>query len=163
MNTLGKKAWNHGLASDPMTRFAPKVERVESGCWIWRAARLSAGYGLFYWNKKYGRAHIYSFETFRFKVPEGLELDHLCRNPLCVNPFHLEAVTHRINMLRGSGAAARNAKKTHCPRGHPYSPENTIPHIVRGKYIGRVCKICKHAYDKQYNAKYQAARKQAAR
>lgn len=79
-------------------------------------------------------AHRVAYEEIMGPVPEGLELDHLCRTRSCVNPSHLEPVTHRENMNRGDVATRR---KTHCPKGHPYDEENT------GIYNGyRNCRAC---------------------
>jgi hypothetical protein len=71
------------------------------------------------------RAYRITYETLVGPVPNGLELDHLCRVRACVNPGHLEPVTHRVNTLRGETVAARNARATHCPAGHPYDEVNT--------------------------------------
>jgi hypothetical protein len=76
-------------------------------------------------------------------VPEGLELDHLCRVRGCVNPKHLEPVTHRENLMRGESWSAVNARKTHCPEGHPYDETNTY---IDGKGRRR-CRECARAYD----------------
>jgi len=78
-----------------------------------------------------------------------LEIDHLCRVRCCVNPDHLEAVTHRENILRGNTFAAVNAAKTHCPKGHEYTPENTRIH-TGGR---RQCIACSRAYDRARYAK----------
>jgi len=83
-------------------------------------------------------AHIVSYEHYRWLVPLGLELDHLCRVRRCVNPEHLEEVTHQTNVLRGEGVAAINAAKTHCPQGHPYDEKNTL--VWMGE---RLCKACR--------------------
>lgn len=80
-------------------------------------------------------AHVASWELARGPVPEGLELDHLCRNTRCVNPGHLEPVTHAENMRRGENA---NGAKTHCAQGHPYDEANTRL-LARG---GRACRAC---------------------
>lgn len=83
------------------------------------------GYGQFMHNYKNNRAHRISYEIHIGKIPETLVLDHLCRNPNCVNPHHLEAVTQGENTTRGNSISNINIIKTHCPRGHPYSKENT--------------------------------------
>jgi hypothetical protein len=90
----------------------------ENDCWIWQGAK-NKGYGLVMYQRRHWRVHRLLYEAAKGAVPPGYHLDHLCRNPSCVNPDHLEAVTARENILRGVGASARNAKKTHCPQGHP--------------------------------------------
>lgn len=92
-----------------------------SGCWLWLGAISKKGYATL--NTGGGRTplvHKFLYEQKFGCVPAGLELDHLCRVRCCVNPFHLEPVTHAENMRRGSQATA-----THCKRGHEFSPENT--------------------------------------
>ena len=132
------------LSSNEVDRFMAKV-RVdhESGCWIWIAARWPDGYGAFRSGDRKVRAHRWSYVHHKGPIPDGLILDHLCRNPSCVNPYHLEAVTHQTNTLRGIGPAAIHAKKTHCDHGHEFTPENTY----RGKF-GRSCRRCQaDSYD----------------
>lgn len=70
-------------------------------------------------------AHRFSYIIHKGEIPPKLVIDHLCRNTLCVNPDHLEAVTHKENLLRGIGPTSINAKKTHCIHGHEYTPQNT--------------------------------------
>ncbi len=107
-------------------------------CWTWMGAKSSFGHGVFNFGDRVGRAHRFSYGLRFGEIPPGRELDHLCRNPSCVNPAHLEPVTHRVNMLRGTNVASRNAAATHCPKGHPYTPENTGP--TSGG--GRRCRTC---------------------
>lgn len=95
------------------------------------------GYGNF-WNDKYTSAHRFSYEFANGPVPDGLQLDHLCRNRLCVNPGHIEPVTQRVNMLRGISPAAENARKTHCMNGHPLIGTN----LVLRKSGSRGCRHC---------------------
>ena len=109
--------------------FEKKTTRLDNGCWEWTGAKNPAGYGLFWSGGRLRSAHIVAYEQINGTVPEGLELDHLCHNPSCVNPDHLEAVTHSINLLRGVnvGHWLSNIQKgkTNCPHGHPYDLENT--------------------------------------
>lgn len=119
-------------------RFWSKVEKTNS-CWNWTASDRGEGYGCFGFKGKIEQSHRLSYEDSKGKIPEGLQIDHLCRNRKCVNPDHLEAVTHRENTLRGNNFIAQNAKKTHCIHGHPFNEENTI---IRKNQKGRDCKQC---------------------
>ncbi|MBO0885095.1 MAG: HNH endonuclease [Mycobacterium sp.] len=88
-------------------------------------------------------AHRIAYTWLVGPIPEGFDLDHLCRVRSCVNPAHLEPVPRRTNLLRGRTIPAANAAKTHCPHGHPYDDTNT----VRNK-TGRLCLACRRARDK---------------
>lgn len=111
----------------------------ENGCWEWTGPPGAQGYGYITVARRRMSAHLYVWETYRGPVAPGLELDHLCRNRMCVRPDHLEPVTRRENILRGIGPAAQHARKTHCPQGHPYSEANTY-HFANGPR--RRCRIC---------------------
>lgn len=104
-------------------RFWPKVNKAAADeCWLWTGSSKSDGYGnIGGGHGKNISAHRASYELARGPIPAGLEIDHLCRNRLCVNPAHLEAVTKRVNGLRGFSPAAQNKRKTHCPKGHEYT------------------------------------------
>lgn len=132
--------------TDPLVRFMAKVKvsrtRFHNGtpCWEWTGYRTANGYGQFFVERIRGAnrnrvmsAHQWAYTHYIGPVPEGLELDHLCRNPACCNPVHLEPVTHLVNMQRG-----RKANETHCPSGHPYDTENTYISPSGGRY----CKEC---------------------
>lgn len=126
------------------------VEKQENGCWIWTAALNNHGYGTTVGvDKRHAYAHRLSYELHVGPIPDGMSLDHLCRTPACVNPDHLEPVTQRENVLRGRGPFARNAAKTHCIRGHAYTPENTY---YRRDRIGRMCRECNRLRDRRRSA-----------
>ncbi len=117
---------------------------LPNGCWQWIGSLNKDGYGKmgFRINGVYvtKRAHIVSYEHFRGPVPDGCELDHECRFRPCINPAHLEPVTHLENMRRGV-----HAMKTECVRGHTFTPENTYvnPNLPNSRY----CRECKSLRD----------------
>lgn len=128
-------------------RFWRKVEKTDT-CWLWRASLSHNGYGAFQYDGRPRPAHRYSYELLVGPIPEGLEIDHLCRVRHCVNPDHLEAVTHLENVRRGVYAEMPvltriNAEKTHCKRGHPLSGDNLIVREnARSGKIRRQCRTC---------------------
>lgn len=131
-------------------------ERVSIGgpddCWPWLGVRTYNGYGRFKLTARKSpvRAHRLAYEEMVGPIPEGLVIDHLCRNRLCVNPDHLEPVTNRENLLRGEGIAAINAAKTHCVKGHPFDEVNTYIEPSNGK---RKCRTCRRADGRCYRAR----------
>ena len=132
--------------TDPLGRLMSLVREQDDGCWRWVGPRGTT-HGLTYGQAKYygedGKArsigaHRLAWMLLRGPIPDGLQIDHLCRFTMCVNPDHLEPVTARENILRGVGTAALNAVKTHCIRGHEFTAENTLNNGP-GK---RACREC---------------------
>ena len=133
-------------------RFRRFIGQPDSnGCWPWLGAiKKKSRYGTFgllvkpgEW-KKTALAHRVSYVLFVGPIPDGLELDHTCRNRACVNPAHLEPATHKVNCLRGISPWANNARKTTCPKGHPLSGEN-LKFDKAGDRVLRRCRICANA------------------
>lgn len=134
-------------------RFWSKVEVSQdpSACWPWKASLMSSGYGQFGIKNAHGRhrmqpAHRVAYELTVGIIPEGLVIDHLCRNRRCVRPAHLEAVTMAENLRRGEGASGVNARKTACHQGHPFDHDNTY----RRPDGGRECRTCAAARARIY-------------
>lgn len=131
--------------------FLSHIDKTEN-CWTWTGAKAvkNARHTPVYYGEyaiRFPRiekyyAHRFSYEFFKGPIPDGFQIDHVCKNTLCVNPDHLEAVTPKTNVLRGNTIAAKNKTKTHCPKGHPYDIKNT--YIVRkyGREM-RECRICR--------------------
>lgn len=111
--------------SDIRQKTAALIRIDENGCWIWQGKPDAHGYGNMEWRCLRDKAHRWAYRAFMGPIPADLELDHLCRIKTCVNPEHLEAVTHRENILRGTSPSAINAKKTRCKHGHDLAPGNT--------------------------------------
>lgn len=122
-----------------LQRFWDKV-LFTSDCWEWIAGKDKDGYGIFKLDKKVIKAYKYSYELYNGKISHNLEMDHICENRKCVNPAHLQAVSHQEN-CKHSQNYCRN--KTHCPLGHEYTQENTYYKIIKNKYKVRNCRECK--------------------
>lgn len=128
-----------------------------SGCWLWLKATDKDGYGLFKIGSRSNksrrmiRAHRWAYETFREQISEGLQIDHLCRNPSCVNPSHCEPVTPLVNTRRGW-----RANKRQCKHGHPLEGTN----LYRGPDGRRACRICRKrwAYEHGLRTNWSAQR-----
>lgn len=118
------------------------VADPETGCLNWTGPVVHNGYGQIGYQenkqKRLVRVHRLAYELAKGPIPEGMQIDHLCRNRRCCNPAHLEAVTPKVNTLRGNSPSAQHARKTHCPKGHPYNEANT--RLSRGK---RYCWLCR--------------------
>lgn len=123
-------------------------------CWEWTGS-TNRGYGVTSvvvdgrWRNR--KAHRVAWQQLRGEIPEGLVLDHLCRNTWCVNPDHLEPVTLVENIRRGIGMGPRNAQKTHCKKGHEFTPENTRSRGGRPEW--RLCRACAREESARYYAK----------
>lgn len=128
------------------SRFLTKMLVTVDGCWEWEGRVNEKGYAMYDVPGRAVKAHRYTYELLVGPIPEGLELDHLCRVRACVNPAHLEPVTHQENMRRGA-----HALKTHCPHGHTYTGENLR---VRSHDNGRSCRTCDRASVKRSRVAY---------
>lgn len=135
---------------DPAARFWPKVAKSD-GCWLWTGSKTKLGYGMFsidWRSNSRAMAHRWAWENANGPIPDGLQLDHLCRNPSCVRPEHLEPVTAAENIRRGLAPALSGKyqlRKTHCPQGHPYAGDNLVRSGNR-----RVCRICRNANNRKH-------------
>lgn len=119
-----------------------RILRLPGPCWVWTGAKNPRGYGNIGYQGKTYKAHRFVYERLVGPIPEGMTLDHLCFNSLCVNPEHLEPCTNAENNRRGTSLSAMRARQTHCVRGHEFTPDNTYIRPGRG---GRRCKTCDRA------------------
>ena len=128
--------------------------RFGSGCWKWTGSndKYTQPYGMTWDGQKVVRAHRLMYEIANGPIPDGLVLDHLCKNTLCVRPSHLEAVTLTENVMRGDAYGPRAVRTNRCKRGHEFTPENT-----RTDKLGRrTCRTCTQAYQREYGKKRRA-------
>ncbi len=132
---LAVRFWKHVNKDGPLPDFAPHLGK----CWLWLGSKSDRGYGLIQGDseRRLVGAHRASYELAGGKIPDGLDIDHLCRVRHCVNPAHLEPVTRQVNARRGAVGM-----KTACVHGHPYDEANT--RMYHGVRVCRACNQLRH-------------------
>lgn len=139
-----------------LTRFWAKVPIKGIGCWLWTGCRTPKGYGQIRLTKtgptrpKIIAAHRLSYNVHVGEIPAGLEIDHICRNRLCVNPAHLRTVTRRDNVINSDGPSAQNLRKTSCRKGHAFDRVDKRGH--------RICMTCNRETRRAYKRRRRAER-----
>lgn len=138
-----------------MQRWASKVVLPSdpNGCWLWKSSIWGKGYASLARNGRKTSGHKYAYERFVGPVPEGMELDHLCGVRNCVNPAHLEAVTHLENIRRSV-----SARKTHCKHGHPFSGDNLVMVVGSNERFKRGCRECRKRSRRDRRGRIKQAR-----
>lgn len=121
--------------------------KPEKDCWAWNLSTNQKGYGRIVRNGKTLLAHRMFYEAMYGKIPTKMTIDHLCRNRACVNPHHMEVVSNRENILRGTSPSAVNAKRTHCVHGHELGGDN-LRIFTRNASKRRECRECRRRLGK---------------
>lgn len=139
--TPHQRFWAKVNKNGPVPYDAPQL----GSCWLWKGPDNGTGYCQFTAAGRMVYVHRWAYEQEYGPVPPGLQCDHLCRVRQCVRPSHIEPVTHRVNLLRGTGPSARNSRKTHCIHGHPFDEANTR-HRPDGR---RECRACHREWERR--------------
>jgi hypothetical protein len=142
-----ERFWIKVAKNGPTPAHAPDL----GPCWVWTAGMSPKGYGWFKAPDRARLAHQFAYMLTVGPIPEGTELDHLCRNRACVNPGHLEPVDHATNVRRGDGGPGK-FPRTHCPQGHEYTESNTR----WAPSGGRRCRKCNAAHQIRWRRKQEA-------
>lgn len=134
-----------------MTPIAERLDRASehnpsTDCLIWTGQRNEWGYGVIWYNGGMKKVHRVAWELAYGPIPDGKQIDHLCRNRVCIYPEHMEIVTNKVNVLRGVGVTARNARKTRCCRGHDLAGDNVR---IRRDGKGRECRACNKEWSRR--------------
>lgn len=132
--TATDRWWAKVNRDGPISKLRPDL----GCCWLWTASPDKRGYGWIKINDKQVGAHRFGYELLVGPIPDGLDLDHLCNVPICVNPMHLDPCTHAENNAR------KVARTTHCKRGHAFEPDNYYT-VSNGRGLSRRCKTCRRA------------------
>lgn len=154
-DTDGKFVRNFTYFDDPelscqqkLTRYLVDRVSIVNDCWEWQGKTYKGyAYARNPFDMSNKRMHILAYEVFKNPVPDGLVLDHLCRNRKCLNPDHLEEVTLVENVMRGESEHAKNARKTHCKHGHAFSKENIYRYDNK-----RICRECRKINNRRHYA-----------
>lgn len=141
-----------------LDRFSMKFDVQDDGCWIWSAGKDRDGYGRFWVAERKNNvcAHRFAYQQAVGDLPDEMELDHLCRNPSCVNPDHLEVVTTVENLQRGVGTNGYTA----CKAGHEYV-DGSFTWRYNAKGVYRSCRECERRYARDYQRRLRAQRREA--
>lgn len=140
-------------------RFFKKISiDSKNGCWNWMGSHDSGGYGHVVYNGKLESSHRVFYAWFKGSIPRNkgkniFQLDHLCKNRKCVNPYHLELVSFKENILRGESPSAIHSKQIYCKNGHLLPKE--FNYVRKNGKRERICQICKKEYHRKYMRKYR--------